>query len=67
MNNKNKRQKNLISCGKKKKKLLSYMTNAHRVMHNDHLFFVLTSKREEFYWGKKKTKNQRVKEINNTY
>lgn len=43
------------------------MTNAHRVMHNDHLFFVLTSKREEFYWGKKKNKNQRVKEINNTY
>ena len=41
MNNKNKRQKNLISCGKKnkKKKLLCYMTNAHRVMHDDHLFF----------------------------
>lgn len=39
MNNKNKRQKNLISCGKKKK-LLSYMTNAHRVMHNDHVFFL---------------------------
>lgn len=37
MNNKSKRHKSLISCGKKKT-YLSYMTNAHRVMHNDHLF-----------------------------
>lgn len=66
MNNKNKRQKNLISCKKKKKpfKLYDKCTSCDAQWSP---FFVLTSKREEFYWGKKKHKNQRVKEINNTY
>ena len=67
MNNKNKRQKNLISCGKKKKTFKLY-DKMHIVWCTTMItIFVLASKREEFYWGKKKNKNQRVKEINNTY
>ena len=69
MNNKNKRQKNLISCGKKNKKktFMLYDKCTSCDARWSPFFFVLTSKREEFYWGKKKNKNQRVKEINNTY
>lgn len=66
MNNKSKRHKSLISCGKKKKlfKLYDKCTSCDAQWSP---FFVLARKREEFYWGKKKRKNQRVKEIKNTY
>ena len=58
MNNKNKRQKNLISCGKKKKNPLSYMTNAHRVMHNDHLFLFKLAREKNFIEVKRNTKTK---------
>ena len=63
MNNKNKRQKNLISCGKKKKKKTFKLYDKMHIVWCTTMItiFVLASKREEFYWGKKKHKKPKSK------